>query len=133
MGSFSNYLENKLLDHTFGGSDFVRPATLYVAAFSSAPGAAGGGTELSGNGYVRKAVTNNATNWPAAAGGVKGNGAVIEFAAFTGGPQTVVALGIYDAASAGNLLVWDDVTTPKTYESGDIMRVEVNSVTITLD
>ena len=129
-GKLTIYTENKLLDHLLSGPDFVRPATLHFAAFSVAPTETGGGTELSGNGYARKAVTANTTNLPAAANSVKANGVAIEWAAFTGGPQTVVAVGAYDASVAGNLLFYDVVSTPKTYTTGDIMRIEVNGLTV---
>jgi hypothetical protein len=52
-GSKSNYLENKLLDHVYGGPDYPRPATVYVALFTAAPTDSGGGTEVSGSGVSR--------------------------------------------------------------------------------
>lgn len=83
-GSFSNYLENALLDHALGGGNYTRPATVYIALFTVAPSDAGGGTEVSGNNYSRAAVTNDATNFPAASGGAKSNGVAITFATPSG-------------------------------------------------
>lgn len=105
-GSKSDFLENAALDHALGGPDYSRPATVYVALFTAAPTDAGGGTELAGNGYARVAVTNNATNWPAAAGGVKSNGTAITFAAASADWNGVLAYGIFDAATNGHLLYW---------------------------
>jgi hypothetical protein len=72
MGSFSNYLENELLDHVFGAAAYSAPATLYVGLSTADPTDDDSGlAEPSGNGYARVAVTNNATNFPAASGGAK--------------------------------------------------------------
>lgn len=105
-GSKSDYLENKILDHVLGGGDYTRPATVYVGLFTTAPSDTGGGTEVSGGSYARVAVTNNATNFPAASSGSKSNGTAITFPAATANWGTVVAFGIFDASSGGNLLYW---------------------------
>ena len=52
--SFSNYLEDAVLNHVFGGSSYTAPTTLYVALFTSAPSDTGGGTEVSGGAYARQ-------------------------------------------------------------------------------
>jgi hypothetical protein len=130
-GSKSDYLENKLLDHVLGGGDYSRPATVYIALFTVAPTDAGGGTEVSGTGYSRKAVTNNDTNWPAAASGAKSNGTDITFDEATGDWGTVVALGIFDAASGGNLLYWCDLTVSKTINSGDTAKFAAGDIDLT--
>lgn len=103
--SKSNYLENKDLDHRYGGPDFARPATVYFQLHDSDPGETGtGGTGLASVG--RAAVTNNATNFPAASGGVKTNGLAISWGS-TAGQNSLPAsthFSIWDAASGGNLL-----------------------------
>ena len=132
-GSFSNYLELELLDHVYGGADYSRPATLYVALFSVDPSDAGGGTELSGDGYERVAVTNNSTNWPAADAGAKSNGAAITFPTATGDWDEVTAHGIFDHATAGNLLSWGELTVNKTALTGDTIVFNIGDLDITLD
>ena len=37
MGSFSDYLENALLNHTFKGSAFTQPTNLYIALSTADP------------------------------------------------------------------------------------------------
>ncbi|MBA7540642.1 hypothetical protein ES705_32941 [subsurface metagenome] len=132
-GSKSDYLENEILDHVLGGADYARPATVYVALYTVAPTDAGGGTEVSGAGYARVAVTNNATNWPAAAGGEKSNGTEIEFAQAEADWGEVVAFAILDALSNGNFLYWADLTTPKTIGSDDTAKFGVGDLAITED
>lgn len=132
-GGASDYLENAVLNHIFGGVAYTAPATLYFAAYSSAPNDAGGGTELSGNGYARKGITNNATNFPSTSTSTKSNGAAIEFDAFTGGSQTVVALSVLDSSVAGNMLLWVTLTTAKTFSEGDIIRIPIGGFVVTMD
>lgn len=132
-GSFSDYLENKLLDLIFGNVAYSIPATLYMAAFTAAPTDAGGGTEVSGGSYARASITNNTTNFPSASGGSKANGTVVSFPAATADWGTVVAIGLYDAASAGNLLAWATLATNKSVANGDTLQVGVGALTATLD
>ena len=54
MAGFSDYLEDKVLDHVFGGTAYTAPSTLYVALYTVAPTDTGGGTEVSGGGYEEK-------------------------------------------------------------------------------
>jgi len=127
-GSKSDFLENELLDHVYGNAAYSPPATVYVALFTVAPSDAGGGTECTGGSYERKAVTNNATNWPAAVGGVKSNGVAITFVTPTGSWGTVVAFGTLDALAAGNLLNWGDLTTPQAIGTGNTVRFDVGAL-----
>lgn len=121
MAGKSSYLEGKILDEIYGATAFAAPATIYVGLFTAAPSDAGGGTEVSGGGYARVAVVNNATNWPAASGTprMKSNGTAITFPAPTANWGTATHFGTFDAASAGNLLHWGALTTPRTINNGD--------------
>ena len=137
MGSKSDYLERRILDHMLGGPDFGRPATVYLALFTAVPDDAGGGTEVSGNGYARAAVANNATNWPAAATDASGNttkknGVKISFPAATGSWGNIVGGAIYDAASGGNRLFWASFTAV-AINTGDVANFAVNAITLTED
>lgn len=133
MGSKSDYLENKVLDHVLGGGDFTRPATAYIALFTVTPSDSGGGTEVTGGSYARVAVTNNATNFPAASGGTKSNGTDIVFTTATADWGTVVAFGIFDAASGGNLLYWGAVSPNKAVPNGSIAKFLTGSMVFTED
>jgi len=132
-GSKSDFLENELLDHVLGNAAYSAPATVYVALYTAAPTDAGGGTEVTGGSYVRKSVTNNVTNWPAASGGAKANGTEITFIEATASWGEVVAFGIFDAESGGNLLYWADLTVSKTIGSGDTAKFAVGDLDVTED
>lgn len=131
--SKSNYLENALLDHMLGGPDYVRPATVYVGLFTAAPNDTGGGTEVSGGNYARVAVTNNATNWPAAVGGSKSNGTAITFPVPSAGWGTVTHHGLFDAPTGGNLLRYGMLTVSKTVDPGDLISFPIGTLSITED
>lgn len=136
MGSFSNYLENKVLDHVIGGPDYTRPATLYVALCTTAPTDASTGStivEPSGDNYSRTAVTNNATNFPAASSGSKANGTVITCPTASGSWGTITHIALMDASSAGNVVAWGALDTSKTIDSGDTISFAISALTVTLD
>lgn len=130
MAAKSNYLENKVIDWLLRGQTFTPPATTYVALFTVAPSDTGGGTEVTGGSYARVAVTSSLTNWAGtqaaastvASSGTNGttsNNAAITFPAPTANWGSIVAFGLFDAASAGNLLIYGNLTTPKTVNNGD--------------
>jgi len=125
-GNLSNYLENKLIDHFLGTTTFTKPAAVYVALFSVAPNDAGGGTEISGGSYARQTAT-----FSAAASGATSNSANIDF---TNMPAvTTVAIGIYDALTSGNLLLWGTLTANKTTDAGDTLRIATGDLDISID
>lgn len=132
-GSKSDFLELELLDHVLGNAAYTAPATVYVALYTVAPTDAGGGTEATGGSYARKDVANNATNWPAASGGAKSNGVAITFVTATASWGTVVAFGIFDALTLGNLLYWATLTINKTIDSGDIAQFAIGDLDVTED
>lgn len=134
-GSFSDFLEQKVLNHVFGATAYSAPGTLYFALFTAAPSDSGGGTEVTGGSYARVALTNNTTNFPNATGTSptsKSNGTVITFPTATANWGTVVAFGIFDASSGGNLIAWADLNTSRTINSSDTASFGVGSLTITL-
>ena len=130
MAAMSDYLENKLIDALFRGQAYTMPATTYIGLLTAAPSDAGGGTEVSGGSYARVAVTGSLANWAgtqAAAsttastgtGGTTSNNAAITFPSPTANWGVATHIGIYDAASAGNLLFWSALTINKTVNNGD--------------
>ena len=129
MAGFSDYLEDKVLDHVFGGTAYTAPTTLYVALYTVAPTDTGGGTEVSGGGYVRKtaAFTVSGTRPTTAS-----NSAAVEYPTATANYGTVVAVGIFDALSGGNLLAYANLDTSKVVSTGDVFRFNAGDLDITL-
>lgn len=128
------YLANHFLDLILGATAFSAPANVFMALYSGAPNAGGGGTEATGSGYARVSVTNNTTNWPNAASGVKANGTAITFATATGDWSTAanqVAAALWDALTSGNELYFGSLTTSKPVLSGDTASFAASAVSIT--
>ena len=129
MAGFSDYLEDKVLDHVFGGTAYTAPTTLYVALYTVAPTDTGGGTEVSGGGYVRKTATFTVSGTsPTTAS----NSAAVEYPTATANYGTVVAVGIFDALSGGNLLAYANLDTSKVVSTGDVFRFNSGDLDITL-
>tara|TARA_R110002049_G_scaffold228419_1_gene400566 strand:+ start:411 stop:794 length:384 start_codon:yes stop_codon:yes gene_type:complete len=126
MAGFSDYLENKVVGHVFGGSAYTAPSTLYVALYTSAPSDTGGGTEVSGGAYVRKAAAFTVS------GNEASNTSAIEYPTATADYGTVVAVGVFDASSSGNLLAYGNLTTSKTVSTGDVFRFNASAIDITV-
>jgi hypothetical protein len=127
--SFSDYLENELLDHFLKVGAYTQPTNLYVALYTADPTDAGGGTEVSGGSYAR--VNHNA--WNTASGGSSTNDGAIEFPTATANWGTVTAVGLFDASSGGNLLVWGELTTDKAVNNGDTASFADEALSIALD
>lgn len=126
--SFSNYLEDAVLNHVFGGSAYSAPSTLHIALFTVAPGEDGtGGTEVSGGGYARQTGAFTVSS------GTASNSSAIEYSTATANYGTVVAMGIYDSATGGNLLAYGTLTTSKVVSTGDVLRFNASAIDITLN
>ena len=128
MSAISNYLENALLNATLRNTTYTSPATVYAALFTSDPTDAGTGTECTGTGYARTAIT-----FAAPSGGVTTNSAAAcEFPQATGDWGTITHFGIFDALTTGNLLYYGALTTSRVISSGDVFKFSTSSVSVTL-
>jgi hypothetical protein len=126
VSAFSNYLENKVLLHVFGATAYTAPTTLYLALYTVAPDDTGGGTEVSGTSYARQTVAFTVVNDTAS------NTSAVEFPTAGSSWGTVVAVGIFDNLTSGNLLAYGNLTSSKTIASGDVFRVPAGDLDITL-
>lgn len=131
MGSFSNYAENKILDHIVGKASFTMP-TVYVALFVGDPTDAGtGGAEVSGTSYARVATSD--TDWASASGGAIANAAAITFPEAGGSWGTVDYFALFDAESSGNMLAHGQLSVSKAITTGDTPSFAIGDLDITLD
>ncbi len=124
----SNYLENKLLEHVLKNTAYTSPTTVYLGLFTVAPGEAGGGTEVTGGSYIRKAIT-----FGAASGGSISNSADVDFGTATADWGNIVAGAIFDAASAGNMLYYGVPVAEKLVSNGDGYKVLATKLTVSED
>ena len=117
MSQMSDYLENALLNEVFRNVGYAPVATVYVELYTATPNDAGGGTPVSGGSYARTAVT-----FGAASAGSINNSADVTFPTASADWGTVTSFGVFDASSAGNLLVWGPLVSNKTVSNGDIFK-----------
>lgn len=127
--SFSDFLENALLNHVFKNTAYTQPTNIYIGLYTVAPTDAGGGTEVSGGSYARTVM--NA--WDTASGGATANTNAVTFPTATANWGTVVAVGIFDAVTAGNLLAWSTLTASKSVDNGDTAEFAAGDIDVTLD
>lgn len=126
MSAMSDYLENAFLDHFTGTTSTSAPAAIYLGLSTASMNDDDSGTELSGSGYARQAIT-----FAAAASASISNNAAVEFPSATASWGTVSHWAIYDAASAGNQLFHGSFATAKSIATGDILKVAASQLTIT--
>ena len=128
MAEFTNYLEDKLLDHVLRNVSYTSPTTSYVGLFTAAPTDTLSGTEVSGGSYARQvlSVTTASERIVTSSGDVN-------FPQATASWGTVSHVGVFDALSSGNLLMYTPLTTSKTIESGDILKISSGNLSVTLD
>lgn len=124
--SFSNTFETHVLQYVFTATALTRPTAWYVGLFTTDPTDAGTGTEVSGTSYARESVTFSVT------GDTASNTAAIEFTAAGSNWGTVTHVGIYDAASSGNLIAHASLTASKAIDTGDVFRIPTGDLDVTL-
>ncbi len=130
MGAASNYLQKLLLDWSLTDGSVSRPTEWFLALYTDAPSDAGGGTEVSGNGYARQAVTFAAASSPE---GETSNTNTVNFEASGGSWGEVTHIGVFDAASGGNLLWHGALEAPALVTDSDDVEFVPGSVVIALD
>ena len=129
MAALSDYAEKLLLDWMMTTGSATRPTAWYVALFTASPSDSGGGTEVSTGGYARQSVTFDAASSP---GGTTSNSGEVSFTASGADYGTVTHMGIFDAASSGNLLWHGALTASKTVADGDTLTFAVGNIDLTM-
>lgn len=97
----SNKQAENSLDVRFGAVASSAPATYYFAICTTAPtdNDGAGLVEPSGGAYARVAVTNNATNFPAAAARLKSSGTAITWPTASASWGTAVGIAWFNHVS----------------------------------
>lgn len=125
--SLTNTFETTTLTWLLTANSATRPTAWYIGLFTAAPNDTGGGTEVSGTGYVREAVTFTVT------GDTASNSGAVEWPVAGGSWGTITDLAIFDAVTAGNMIGYATLTSAKTIATGDVFRIPVGDLDVTLD
>lgn len=131
--AFSDYLENKLLDHTLRNTTYTPVATVYTALFTSTATT----TQLEQSTYTNEVTggsySRKSTAFVAASAGATSNSAELSW---TNMPAVTVAyVGICDTsvASTGNVLYWGALTANKTLNASDTFIIATGDLDVSLD
>jgi len=127
-GGFSTVLANELLDHVLGNGVYTAP-TIYVGLSTANPTDDASGNAEPSNNYARK----DHAAWDAAAAGATENTGVITFATPSGTWGLITYATIWDAVSAGNMLLYSTATPNQTPEADDTVQFADGAMDITLD
>jgi len=133
--NLSTYLQQKSLNWLKGTAFPSSPTNTYVALFTTQPANDGtGGTEVSGGGYARQAIATS--GWSAISGATPSqisNANIVNFGTATANWGTIVAAGLYDASSSGNLLYVAALSVNKTVNNGDSFSFPVGNFVVQSD
>ena len=133
MSEASDYVENQILDCYLNQTNITAPTNIYLGLFTSAPSDAGGGTEVSGNGYSRVEITAKFSAASGTTGGsLSSNAAITGFTASGGNWGTVNSIGIFDASTSGNLLFYTALDSSADVNDGDSFQISSGNLTVTV-
>ena len=129
MSAMSDVLENTLLKHIFGNeaSSFTAPS-VWVSLHSVSPTDTTCGTEITDANYARLRVVN----WDTPTLGATENSSAITFAS-AAASYNVVATGIFNAATAGCLLLYGLLSASKALGVSDIFEFAASALDVTFD
>jgi len=133
----SDYLEQNIVDFVLNGNTeftFTTTASVYLALYTAAPSDSGGGTEITGVGnYTRKTLTQAFDAMTGVTDGITANTAEIAFPQATGTNWGLItAIGIFDAATTGNLLYHGSLDTDKQVDINDTFKIAIGDLQLTL-
>lgn len=137
MTAFTDYTEGQVGAHIFRTASFTKPTGIFVGLMSAVTnGETSTVTELTGGSYARVAVgaPSDAT-WtgPTGGNGTFANAAVITFPTATADWVSATHFGIWDAVTAGNLLVYSPLTAARTVTNGSTASFGIGTLTVQVD
>ena len=129
----SNYLESIILNQVLNNVAYSQPSTVYIALYTADPDDSGGGTEVTGTNYVRQAMTGGSA-WTVTGTATRANNAgAITFPVAGNTWGTVVAVGIFNQATTGDLLFWGGLTLDRgPIVINDQVAFPVDTLAVTL-
>ena len=119
-------LANKLANATVANVAYTSPATVYTALYSTAPTVSTSGTEITGNGYARQSTTFGTPT-----DGVISSTANVSFSCTGNAWPTVIAVGITDASTAGNIMYFQTIAS-RNVKVGDTLTFSSGNITVSI-
>lgn len=135
----STYLSNALLNHVLRGVAFTPPTDIFVSLHTADPGLTGTNEVQAAAwpAYARADAKQGGTladAFAAADSKASENANVLPYAANDGaGAVTVTHFGLWDAASGGNFLGGDAMTSQKVIDVTDEMKIAIGELDVEFD
>ena len=142
MSQATDYLEGKVLEAlgSLGSVDFADGTVTqgtggYIGLLTAAPSDSSGGTEVStsGTAYARVQVGSSGQGSFSGTAGSIANDTEFRWADATAAYGVVTHVGLYDAATGGNLLVYGALQASVDIDVGDIFKIPANGFTIQMN
>lgn len=127
MPDLADYAESLSARFLVTDEAATRPTSWYLALYSAAPSDAGGGTEISAGGYSRQAVA-----FSEGGTGTATNDADLTFTASEAW-GAIAGVGLFDAATSGNLLLWKALDPTVNIADGQSFIVRAGDLTVRFD
>jgi len=105
--------------------ELIKNDTPYLALYTTNPTAADTGTEVTGGGYTRQAITFGTIS-----GGQMSNTVAITFSSLPS--ANITHFGIRNASSAGDLKTFGTLSSTAAVISGDQIQFPIGSIVINL-
>ena len=128
MAAITDYLENKLLDHTLRNTAYTPAVTIYCGLYTTATADDGTGTEVTGGSYARQSVA-----FDAAAGGSTANTSIVTYPTASAPWGTVTHNALNDASTSGNNLYHGALTASKPIGTSDVYKYAAGAITVSLN
>ena len=111
------YLDSAMINAALRQIAYTPPTGSWVALYTVSPTVSGGGVEVSVGGYSRQSAV-----WSAPVNGQSSSTADIVFPVASAPWGTIVAFGLLDAGTAGNLLYFAPLNAPQVVATMDQVK-----------
>lgn len=120
-------LATQIANAVLRNQTYTSPANVWASLYSTAPTVSTGGTEITGNGYSRQSVTFSAPTNGSAASNV-----AVTFTCTGNNWPGVVAIGVTDASTGGNILFFSSTAT-RNIKVGDSLSIDSGNLTVDIN
>jgi hypothetical protein len=137
VAAFSDYIEAAIANVLRGTTFPAVPTNFYLALYTVAPTDAGGGTEVTGGSYARIVLSPAVGTWNAPGVGTPTTSNTAQIVSVTATADwgtvavPIVAIGLFDAAVAGNLWLHGLLTASRVVLNGQRFVMDPGEFDIT--
>ena len=127
--AFSNYMEDQITGWINGTTFATAPTATFVQLYSQDPTDAGSAT---GALYTRISVASGGWTRGTGGNGTLTNTGVITITSSAASGATATHVAVFDSSTGGNMLISGALSTSKTIATGDEVRFNATSLTLTV-